>query len=131
MVMYPGTEDDTCFNITDIKLFIEWHAASPMKDHFQFGEYYHNFLTKAGWLLNQNLISQREQNKLFMQGFNIKFHHQLHTQLCLQDPMHPIDEPWDIGITEQAAHFLLDASGTRNVQTVPMPGQIYAKEFMY
>jgi hypothetical protein len=116
--MYPGAEDDTRFNVTDLELFVERHASNPMRDRFQFGEYYRNFLTRASWLLNRNLISHRERNKFFMNGFHIDFRHQLRTQLRLQDPTHPLDEPWDINEVEQAARFLLDGRNTGNVLTV-------------
>jgi hypothetical protein len=119
--MYPGAEDDTRYNVTDLELFVERHASSPMRDRFQFGEYYRNFLTRASWLLNRNLISHRERNKLFMNGFHIDFRHQLRTQLRLQDPTHPLDEPWNIDEVEQAARFLLDGRNSGNILTLSTP----------
>lgn len=121
--MYPGSEDNARFSVTDLKLFVENHAAIPMQSRSQFGEYYRNFLTRSGWLLNRNVISHRERNKLFMNGFHISFRQQLHTQLQLQEPLHALDEPWDIADVEQAARFLLDGNGNANIFTISSPSQ--------
>ncbi|KAJ3555385.1 hypothetical protein NP233_g12224 [Leucocoprinus birnbaumii] len=116
--MYPGADDEARYNVTDLELFVESHAAKPMRDRFQFGEYYREFLTRAAWLLNRGLISQRERNKLFLSGFHIDFRQQLRTQLRIQDPRHAIDEPWDIEEVEEAARFLLNATGSGTVLTL-------------
>ncbi|KAF5355070.1 hypothetical protein D9756_005756 [Leucocoprinus leucothites] len=121
LAMYPGAEDDARYNVTDLEVFVERHAAKPMRDRFQFGEYYREFLTRSAWLLNRNLISQRERNKLFLSGFHIDFRQQLRTQLRIQDPRHALDEPWDIDDVEGAARFLLDGTGSGNVLTLSTP----------
>lgn len=115
--MYPGSEDNARFSATDLELFVEHHTATPMQDRFQFGEYYRGFLTKSGWLLNRNIISHRERNKMFINGFHINFRQQLRMQLRLQDPLHPLDEPWEMNDIEQAARFLLE--GSTNIIAIP------------
>lgn len=92
-----------------------------MRDWFQFGEYYRNFLTRAGWLLSQGLISHWERDKLFMSGFHIDFCQQLRTQLCLQNPLHLLDDPWHMVNVEQAARFLLEGSTSGGVLAASIP----------
>ncbi|EKM74032.1 hypothetical protein AGABI1DRAFT_95917 [Agaricus bisporus var. burnettii JB137-S8] len=128
MDMYPGSEEDSLYSVTDLELFVERHASSPMRDQFQFGSYYRNFLTRAGWLLARGLISRRERNKLFMNGFHIDFRNQLRTQLRLQEPLHPLDEPWNLPSVEQAARFLIEGVNSGNIPAappslVPVPNQ--------
>lgn len=121
MAMYPGSEDNTHFSVTDLELFVRNHAAIPMQSRSQFSKYYCNFLTCSGWLLNRNVISHRERNKLFMNGFHISFCQQLCTQLHLQDPLHALDEPWDITDVEQVARFLLEGNSNANIFMVSSP----------
>jgi hypothetical protein len=119
--MYPGAEDDSLYSVTDLELFVERHASSPMRDRFQFGSYYRDFLTRTGWLLNRGLISHRERNKLFMNGFHIDFRNQLRTQHRLQEPFHPLDEPWNLPFVERAARFLLEGMNGGNIHALPPP----------
>jgi hypothetical protein len=119
--MYPGADDNSRYSVTDLELFVKRHASSPMSDQSQFGAYYREFLTRSGWLRTRGMISQRERNKLFINGFHIDFRNQLRTQLRLQEPLHPLDEPWNIAFVEQAARFLLDGMNGGSVLALPPP----------
>lgn len=101
--MYPGAEDENQYSVTDLEIYVENQATVPMNDQNHFGDYYRKFIVKANWLIDRRYLSRRERDKLFLAGFHIDFRNQLRTQLRLQDPRHPLTEPWYISEVEQAA----------------------------
>ncbi|KAJ3571154.1 hypothetical protein NP233_g3931 [Leucocoprinus birnbaumii] len=113
--LYPGAEESARYTVTDLENFVEISAASPMQDRLQFGDYYRKFVTITAYLTGRGVLSHRERNKYFMSGFHITFRQQLRNQLRMQNPLHPLDEPWDIHTVERAARFLLEGTSTGGI----------------
>lgn len=109
ITLYPGAEDEHRYTVTDLQIIAENQAAIPMRDRFQFGEYYRQFVTKSDWLLARGVISRREQSKLFLSGLHVDFRNQVRIQLRLSDPLHPLDDTWTMSDIERAARFLLNS----------------------
>ncbi|KAF9440991.1 hypothetical protein P691DRAFT_646551, partial [Macrolepiota fuliginosa MF-IS2] len=113
------------YTITDLEILVEQQAAIPMQDRLQFSKYYWNFITKSSWLIDQGLILQREQNKLFLSGFHINIHEQLH----LTNPNHPLNNPWPLSETKRAARFLLNGDNTTTLLALPTLASTTTQQF--
>lgn len=119
--LYPGSEDENRYTVTDLELFTEQYAATPMRDRVRFGDYYRDFGTISTWLITQNHISRRERDKYFLSGFHIDFRNQLRLQLRMQNPTHDPSIPWEIEEVEKAALYLINAAGSGNAFTITTP----------
>ncbi|KAJ3555802.1 hypothetical protein NP233_g12120 [Leucocoprinus birnbaumii] len=119
--LYPGSEESARYTVTDLENFVETNATVPIQDRLRFGEYYRTFVTIATYLIGRGLISLRERNRYFMSGFDITFRQQLRNQLRMQNPLHPLDEPWDISTVERAARFLLEGTSTTTILSLTTP----------
>ena len=54
---------------------------------------------------------------MFMWRFHINFCQQLRLQLCIQNPIHLLNELWEIANIEHAALFLLNGTGNSDTVT--------------
>ncbi|KAF7761580.1 hypothetical protein Agabi119p4_9572 [Agaricus bisporus var. burnettii] len=130
MSLYPGSSDHDWYRVTNLENLVENQAAVPMCDLLQFGKYYRHFITIADFLLDKEVISQREYSKLFLDGFHIDFRNQLEVHL---NSLHPPDQFWTVIEIKQVAECILPMVRTRiplafptiNLQSSTQPSYPY------
>ncbi|XP_006464066.1 hypothetical protein AGABI2DRAFT_194659 [Agaricus bisporus var. bisporus H97] len=110
MSLYPGSSDHDWYRATNLENLVENQAAIPMCDLLQFGKYYRHFITIADFLLDKEVISQREHSKLFLDGFHIDFRNQLKAHL---NSPHPPDQFWTVAEIKEVAECILPMVRTR------------------
>jgi len=114
MALYPGADEDCKYTVVDLEILVDKQACEPMQSRYQFGDYYHQFVTISDWLLAQHKISMQDRNKLFINGFDQTFWDQLTSRLYMKNPDHPLHCPWPMDDIAKSARFFLASNSAAN-----------------
>ena len=52
--LYSGADKDHKYTVVDLEILVDKQAREPMQSHYQFGDYYRQFVTISDWLLAQH-----------------------------------------------------------------------------
>jgi len=91
--LYPRADKDHKYTVVDLEILVDKQAHEPMQSCYQFGDYYHRFVTISDWLLAQHEISMQDWNKLFINGFDQTFWDRLTSRLYVKNPDHSLHCP--------------------------------------
>lgn len=131
--LYPGSNGDQKYNWGHLDALVERTSREPMTDHIHFGEYYRSFLTITRFFKTKERINERETSAKFFSGLHYSFRGELKDHLCIKEPTHHIDDPWDLKILYDAALFLLsNRNGGTSTKEAPLPkpeGQVKTEAF--
>ena len=112
--LYPGVDEDRKYTVVDLEILVDKQACKAMQSCYQFGDYYHWFVTISDWLLAQHEISIQDQNKLFINGFDQTFQDWLTSRLYVKNPNHPLYCPWPMDDIAESAQFFLASNSAAN-----------------
>lgn len=66
--LYPHLSNNHCFTIRDLEELAPHTSQLVDMSHTDLGNYYHGFITRAKYLINQNCLSPRERNSFYLKG---------------------------------------------------------------
>jgi gag-polyprotein putative aspartyl protease len=105
--LYPGSEDERKWSIADMdKLVTEQHQ-SGITDASALGIYHRGFLTITQFLRAKSRLSEAEQSRAFVRGFQKNLWQRIARRLELKFPDHYPDDPYPLADIHEAAKFVL------------------------
>lgn len=128
--LYPGSEDAHRYGIEDLNRLRDSTRSAPMTTLYQWGVFRREFQRVAGWLSNNMIIGELEQQRMFWDSLPEKFKEILMRRLSIKHPDHQRSRPFPISAVTEAANYELQATSTSPVEpervpTPPVPtGQV-------
>ncbi|KAI0953768.1 hypothetical protein AcV7_007202 [Taiwanofungus camphoratus] len=117
LALYPGTDDIRKWSLVDMDQLIGERIG--IHNATDLGSYYRDFISITKHLITQRRLSDIEQSRVFLQGFQPSLLAQLEARLHLKHPDHYPDDPYPLSDIHAAATFILH--GTSNMPTVAAP----------
>jgi hypothetical protein len=115
--LYPGSEDDRKFSISDMDKLVGEQLRIGIHDSNDLGVYYRAFYNITSFLLAKNRISEAEQSRAFVRGFQHVLWIRITHRLELKFPHHYPDDPYPLDDIHDAAKFVLAGSTPSNVSS--------------
>jgi hypothetical protein len=105
--LYPGSESECKWTIADMDKLVREQLRMGILDVSDLGNYYQVFYTITQFLLTRNHISEAEQSRAFIRGFQLDLWHQISHRLKIKLPDHDPDDFYSLfEINEAAKHVL-------------------------
>jgi hypothetical protein len=111
--LYPGSEDDRKWSISDMDKLVGEQLRVGILDASDLGIYYCSFYNITQYLHAKNRISEAEQSRAFVRGFQSSLWIRIARRLELKFPDHYPDDPYNLEDIHSAAKFVLAGSTTR------------------
>ena len=105
--LYPGSEGDRKWVISDMDKLIGEQLRLGIHDTAGLGIYYRAFYTITSFLRDKNRISEAEQSRAFVRGFQADLWTHISRRLELKFPDQYPDEPYLLKEINEAAKFVL------------------------
>jgi hypothetical protein len=117
--LYPGSENDCKWSISDMDKLVGEQLRISIFNVSNLGMYYRSFYNITQFLRTKNRISEAEQSRAFVQGFQSSLWTHIECRLELKLPDHYPDDPYNLEEIHEAAKFILAGSTTSH----PTPQQ--------
>jgi hypothetical protein len=117
--LYPGSENDRKWSILDMDKLVGEQLRVGIFDASDLGMYYRSFYNITQFLRTKNRISEAEQSRAFVRGFQPGLWTRIERRLELKLPDHYPDDPYNLEEIHEAAKFVLAGSSTSH----PTPHQ--------
>ena len=111
--LYPGSDDDRKWSISDMDKLVGEQLRTGILDANDLGAYYRSFFNITQFLRAKNRISDAEQSRAFVRGFQSGLWTRIARRLELKFPDHYPDDPYTLDDIHSAAKFVLAGSTTR------------------
>jgi hypothetical protein len=108
--LYPGSEDDRKWSISDMDKLVGEQLRIGIFDANDLGLFYRSFYNITQFLRNKNRISEAEQSRAFVRGFQPPLWSRIARRLELKLPDHYPDDPYELSDIHEAAKFVLAGS---------------------
>jgi hypothetical protein len=123
--LYPGSDNERRWALTDMDALIGEHARLGIYTLAELGTYYRSFITITTFLIDKGRLSENEQSRAFTRGFPSSLWNRVQQRLQLKNPDHYPDDPYTLNDINEAAKFVLSGtdqtpppSNNANVETV-------------
>jgi hypothetical protein len=110
--LYPGSENDHKWSISDMDKLVSKQLRVGIFDVSDLGMYYCSFYNITQFLCMKNRISEAEQSRAFVRGFQPGLWTRIERRLKLKLPDHYPDDPYNLEEIHEAAKFVLASSST-------------------
>jgi hypothetical protein len=110
--LYPGSEDDRKWSISDMDKLVGEQLRVGIYDAGDLGLYYRSFYNITQFLRIKHRISEAEQSRAFVRGFQPGLWTRIARRLELKFPDHYPDDPYPLEDIHAAAKFVLAGSPT-------------------
>jgi hypothetical protein len=117
--LYPGSEDDRKWTISDMDKVVGEQLHIGIFDANDLGMYYRSFFNITHFLHTKNRISEAEQSRAFVRGFQPALWTHIARRLELKHPDHYPDDPYPLDDMHEAARFVLAGTSTSPNQAAP------------
>jgi hypothetical protein len=117
--LYPGSEDDRKWSISDMDKLVGEQLRIGIYDASDLGLYYRAFYNITQFLRTKNRISEAEQSRAFVRGFQPGLWTRIGRRLELKFPDHYPDDPYPLDDIHSAAKFVLASSPTSHSTAQP------------
>ena len=117
--LYPGSEDDRKWAISDMDKVVGEQLRIGIFDANDLGMYYRSFYNITQFLRTKNRISDAEQSRAFVRGFQPGLWTRIARRLELKFPDHYPDDAYTLQDIHDAALFVLAGTATSNQHTGP------------
>jgi hypothetical protein len=117
--LYPGSENDRKWSISDMDKLIGEQLRVSIFNASDLGMYYRSFYNITQFLRTKNRISDAEQSRAFIRGFQPGLWTRIECRLELKLLDHYPDDPYNLEEIHEAAKFMLAGSTTSH----PTPHQ--------
>jgi hypothetical protein len=105
--LYPGSESKRKWTIADMDKLVGEQLQMGILDVPDLGNYYQVFYTITQFLSTKNRISEAEQSRAFIRGFQLDLWHRIPHRLEIKLPDHDPDNFYSLfEINEAAKHVL-------------------------
>jgi hypothetical protein len=125
--LYPGSENDRKWSIADMDKLVGEQLRVGIFDASELGMYYRSFYNITQFLRTKNRISEAEQSRAFVRGFQSGLWARIERRLELKLPDHYPDNPYNLEEIHEAAKFVLAGSSTSHPpphqHSTPTPSQ--------
>jgi hypothetical protein len=116
--LYPGSESKQKWTIANMDKLVREQLHIGILDISDLGNYYQVFYTITQFLLTKNCISEAEQSRAFIRGFQLDLWHRISRRLEINLPDHDPDDFYSIfEINEAAKHVLHGTSQNSFLQS--------------
>jgi hypothetical protein len=117
--LYPGSEDERKWSITDMDKLVGEQLRIGIYDANDLGNYYRAFFAITQFLRTKNRLSEAEQSRAFVRGFQPDLWNRIARRLELKFPDHFPDDPYPLFDIHTAAQFVLHGTipATFNLRT--------------
>jgi hypothetical protein len=105
--MYASSEEERKWTITDMDKLVGEQLRIGIFDANDLGIYYQAFFTITTFLINKNRLSEAEQSRAFVRGFQSDLWKQIVRRLELKLPDHHPDDHYPIADVHAAAKYVL------------------------
>jgi hypothetical protein len=90
--LYPGSKSERKWTIADIDKLVGEQLQMEILDVTDLGNYYQMFYSITKFLLTKNRISEAEQSRAFVRGFQPDLWHRIVHRLDIKLPNHDPDD---------------------------------------
>jgi hypothetical protein len=118
--LYPGSEDDRKWSIADMDKLIGEQLRIGVPDVYSLGAYYRAFLSITQFLRSKDRLSQNEQSRAFVRGFQPSLWSPIAYRLELKHPDHHPDDPYPLSDIYEAATYVLHRSTIAATYATPI-----------
>jgi hypothetical protein len=105
--LYPGSEDERKWSISDMDKLVGEQLRVGIYDASELGIYYRAFFAITQFLRTKNRISEAEQSRAFVRGFQPDLWNKIARRLELKFPDQYPDDPYPLSDIHAAAQFVL------------------------
>ena len=105
--LYPGSEDERKWSIADMDKLVGEQLRIGIYDANDLGNYYRAFFAITQFLRSKNRLSEAEQSRAFVRGFQPDLWNRIARRLELKFPDHFPDDPYPLFDIHTAAQFVL------------------------
>ena len=112
--LYPGSEDDRKWSISDMDKLVGEQLCVGIFDASDLGVYFRSFYNITKFLLSKNRISEAEQSRAFVRGFQPGLWVRIARRLELKFPDHYPDDAYPLDDIHDAAKFVLAGTTSAN-----------------
>jgi len=107
VTFYPEITQQRRYSILHLETLVEQQRSSAITHQEAFGDYYRRFRTVSNYLYDKGTISNREISAYFISGLHPRFRSLVRHQLCLENPRHHPDDPYNLDQIYDASVFIL------------------------
>jgi hypothetical protein len=116
--LYPGAGEERKWLYSDMKSPVTKQAKKGINDLQELSEYYRQFFTITQYLKNKAQISDTEQRRTFVEGFQPSLWNRIKNRLDIKFPDHNLDIPFTLTEVNDAAKYVLhDATPGDSVES--------------
>jgi hypothetical protein len=119
--LYPGSEDERKWTVAAMENLVSEHLRSGIRSLDDLGRYYRAFRTITKFLRDNNRISEAEQSRAFVRGFQSVLWDRIARRLELKFPDHYPDEHYPFEQVHTAAKFVLHGTAGSAVEFKESP----------
>ena len=113
--LYPGSEDERKWSISDMDKLVGEQLRIGIFDIHELGTYYRAFFAITQFLRSKNRISEAEQSRAFVRGFQPDLWNKISRRLELKFPDQYPDDPYQLSDIHKAARFILHGMTSKPV----------------
>jgi hypothetical protein len=121
--LYPGSEDDRKFSISDMDKLVGEQLRISIHNLNDLGVYYRTFYNITLFLLTKHRISEAEQSRAFVHGFQHILWIRIAHRLELKFPDHYPDDLYPLNDIHNAAKFVLAGSTPSIISSSTSPSK--------
>ena len=110
--LYPGSEDERKWSIADMDKLVGEQLRIGIYDTNDLGNYYRAFFAIMQFLRSKNRLSEAEQSRAFVRGFQPDLWNRVVRRLELKLPDHFPDDPYPLDEIHAAAQFVLHGTNS-------------------
>ena len=123
--LYPGSEEERKWSVADMDKLVGERSRLGIISLADLGEYFRQFYTITTFLRSKNRLSESEQSRAFVRGFQPDLWASISQRLQLKLPDHFPDDPYKLDEIHEAARFVLHGTPSR-VLTLSSPSVPFA-----
>ncbi|KAI0258303.1 hypothetical protein BC834DRAFT_835888 [Gloeopeniophorella convolvens] len=110
--LYPGSTDDRLYSLGDLERLVSEYQRNGLLTSADLGQYHRQFVLISKYLIKKKRLSDLEQSRTFMRGFQPALAVRIEQRLQLKNPDHMPDDPYKLADIHAAANFILLGSNT-------------------
>jgi len=105
--LYPGSEEERKWSVADMDKLVGERSRLGVLSLGDLGDYYRQFYTITSFLRSKHRLSEAEQSRAFVRGFQPDLWTRISQRLQLKLPDHFPDDPYALDAIHEAAQYVL------------------------
>jgi hypothetical protein len=110
--LYPGSEANKKWSVADMDKLVGERSRLGVITIGDLGDYYRQFLAITTFLKGKSRLSDGEQSRAFIRGFQTSLWLKIEQRLQLTMPTHDQDDPYPLTAVHGAAQYVLHGTST-------------------